>query len=113
MIVTFKDSLREEVGGGGISLSSLVSKCCVPSCLRSTVVAEHNPQSSVRRKAFNYGGGEAGELTAGHTPPASSSLEHLEMVSLNFSSTVDSYLLRDGRSNLGVWTLGQSESVPL
>lgn len=108
MIVTLKDSLW---GEGGISLSSLFQM------LRPFVSAVHGgsraQRSRVRRKAFNYGGGEAGELTAGHTPPASSSLEHLEMVSLNFSSTVDSYLLLDGRSNLEVWTVGQSESVPL
>lgn len=107
MIVTFKDSLC----GGGASHYRHFFKSCGPPCLRSTAVAEPSPQGSVRH--LTTVGGEAGELTAGHTRPASSSPEHLEMVSLNFSSTVDSYLLRDGRSNLEVWTVGQSESVPL
>lgn len=109
--VTFKGTLSENI--------SLSSHFRMQQPLLPVVLGGSKPQlTQLQERAIfcstcNYGGVKHVELTAGHRPSASSSLEHLEPVSLNFSPTVDSYLLRDGRSNLEDWTVGQSESVQL
>lgn len=110
--VTFKGALCEDV-----SLSSLFGTQRPPLLL--LVLGGSKPEltrqweRAIFCSAFNHGGVKRSQLTAGHRPSVSSSPEHLEPVSLNFFPTVDSYLLRDGRSNLEDWTVGQSESVQL
>lgn len=105
--VTFRGTLSENV-----SLSSRfgMQQPLLPAVLGGSEpqLTQQQQERAIFRSALNYG-----ELTAGHRPSASSSLEHLEPVSLNFSSTAHNYLLCDGRSNLEDWTVGQSESVQL
>lgn len=62
--------------------------------------------------AFNSSGVKHIDPTVGQSQSASSSWEQFEMVSLNFSPSVERFLVRDGQSNIKVCTDSNAKSVP-
>lgn len=63
--------------------------------------------------AFNYPGVKHIDPTAGQSQSVSSSWEHFELVSLNFSPSVDSYLVHDGQSNIEICKASNAKSALL
>lgn len=73
----------------------------------------NNGSGAICCSAFNSSGVKHIDPTVGQSPSVSSSWEHFEMISLNFSPSGDSLLMRDRQSNIKVCNTSNANSVLL
>lgn len=85
----------------------------VHSCSRGPRYTHNNMSGAIFCSAFNYPGVKHIDPTAGQSQSVSSSWEHFELVSLNFSPSVDSYLVHVGQSNIEICKASNAKSALL